>query len=80
MTVVIPEELLTPLRDGLFFDLYVQVEEASTLIDPRKRGNIGNEVRACLARANRTRALLDVVGWARRPAGTPARTPSAAAS
>ncbi|HEV3321482.1 MAG TPA: hypothetical protein VG147_04745 [Solirubrobacteraceae bacterium] len=63
MTVVIPEELLAPLRDGLFFDLYVQVEEASALIDPRKRGNIGGEVRACLARANRTRALLDVVGW-----------------
>jgi hypothetical protein len=39
MTVVIPEELLAPLRDGLFFDLYVQVEEASALIDPRKRGN-----------------------------------------
>jgi hypothetical protein len=54
---------LRPLRDGFFFDLYVQVEEASALIDPRKRGNIGNEVRACLARAKRTRALLDVVGW-----------------
>jgi hypothetical protein len=62
-TIVIPEELLPPLRDGLFFDLYVQVEEASALIDPCKRGNIGGEVRACLARASRTRALLDVVGW-----------------
>jgi hypothetical protein len=63
MTVVIPEELLPPLRDGLFFDLHIQVEEASALTDPRKRRNIGGEVRACLARANRTRALLDVVGW-----------------
>jgi hypothetical protein len=62
-TIVIPEELLPPLRDGLLFDLYVQVEEVSTLTDPHKRGNIAGEVRTCLARANRTRALLDVVGW-----------------
>lgn len=59
-TIVIPEELLPSLRDGLLFDLYVQVEEVSTLTDPTNGGTSP----ARSERVSRgTRALLDAVGW-----------------
>jgi len=63
MTITIPDELVPLLRDGLYFDLHGQLEEASGLIEPRGREDIRAPVDGCLARANGTRALLDVVGW-----------------
>ncbi|HEV3321415.1 MAG TPA: hypothetical protein VG147_04390 [Solirubrobacteraceae bacterium] len=64
MTIVIPEELVPLLRDGLYFDLHGQLEEASGLIEPRNRADISaTGVAGCLARAEGARALLDVVGW-----------------
>ena len=63
MTIIIPDELVPMLRDGLYFDLHGQLEEAGSLIEPRGRADIRCPVDGCLARANSTRALLDVVGW-----------------
>ena len=64
MTIVIPEELVPLLRDGLYFDLHGQLEEAGGLIEPRNRADdISAGVADCLARAEGARALLDVVGW-----------------
>jgi hypothetical protein len=63
MTIVIPEELVPLLRDGLYFDLHGQLEEANGLIEPRNRADISVGVVGCLARAEGARALLDVVGW-----------------
>jgi len=63
MTIVIPEELVPLLRDGLYFDLHGQLEEASGLIEPRNRADISAGVAGCLARAEGARALLDVLGW-----------------
>jgi hypothetical protein len=63
MTVVIPEELVPLLRDGLYFDLHGQLDEAGSLIEPRNRADISDGVADCLARAEGVRALLDVVGW-----------------
>jgi hypothetical protein len=60
----IPPELVPLLRDGLYFDLTMQVTEIDALIEPLDRGDIGVEVGCCLARAESTRALLDVTGWA----------------
>jgi hypothetical protein len=63
-TIVIPEELVPLLRDGLYFDLHGQLEEANGLIEPRNRADdISAGVAGCLARAEGARALLDVVGW-----------------
>ncbi len=66
MTIVIPEELVPLLRDGLYFDLHGQLEEAGALVEPRGRADISDGVAGCLARAERARALLDVVGWIHR--------------
>lgn len=64
MAIVIPVELLPLVRDGLYFDLHGQLEEANGLIEPRNRaGDISAGVAGCLARAESVRALLDVVGW-----------------
>jgi hypothetical protein len=63
MTIVIPEELVPLLRDGLYFDLHGQLDEASGLIEPRNRADDQRWVAGCLARAEGARALLDVVGW-----------------
>ena len=63
MTIVIPEELVPLLRDGLYFDLHGQLEEANGLIEPRNRADISAGVARCLARAEGARALLDVLGW-----------------
>jgi hypothetical protein len=63
MTIVIPEELVPLLRDGLYFDLQGQLDEAGGLIEPRYRADISAGVAGCLARAEGARALLDVVGW-----------------
>lgn len=63
MTIVIPEELVPLLRDGLYFDLHGQLEEAGSLIEPRNRADISDGVAGCLARAEAVRALLDLVGW-----------------
>jgi hypothetical protein len=64
MTIVIPEELVPLLRDGLYFDLHGQLEETNGLIEPRNRADdISAGVAGCLARAEGARALLDVVGW-----------------
>jgi hypothetical protein len=63
MTIVIPVELLPLLRDGLYFDLHGQLEEAGSLIEPRNRADISAGVAGCLLRAEGVRALLDVVGW-----------------
>ncbi len=63
MTIAIPEELVPLLRDGLYFDLQGQLDEASGLIEPRNRADISTGVAGCLARAEGARALLDVVGW-----------------
>lgn len=62
MTIAIPEELVPLLRDGLYFDLHGQLEEAGGLIEPRNRADISAGVAGCLARAEDARALLDVVG------------------
>lgn len=67
MTIVIPEELVPLLRDGLYFDLHGQLEEAGSLIEPRNRADISDGVAGCLARAEAVRALLDVVGWIEAP-------------
>ncbi len=72
MTIVIPEELVPLLRDGLYFDLHGQLDEDSGLIEPRNRADIGAGVAGCLARAEGARALLDVVGWT-----DPIETPTA---
>jgi hypothetical protein len=61
--IVIPDELVPLLRDGLYFDLHGQLEEAGALIEPRGRADIRAAVNGCLARAKGTRALLDVLGW-----------------
>ena len=63
MTIVIPVELLSLLRDGLYYDLHGQLDAAGDLAELRNRADIGAEVAGCLARAEGTRALLDVVGW-----------------
>jgi hypothetical protein len=63
MVIVIPPELVSLVRDGLFFDLHGQVEDAGALIEPRGREDIRAAVDGCFARANGARALLDVVGW-----------------
>jgi hypothetical protein len=63
MTIVIPEELVPLLRDGLYFDLHGQHEEAGSLVEPRARADISDGVAGCSARAEGARALLDVVGW-----------------
>jgi hypothetical protein len=63
MTIVIPEELVPLLRDGLYFDLHGQHEEAGNLVEPRSRADISDGVAGCSARAEGARALLDVVGW-----------------
>jgi hypothetical protein len=63
MTVTIPIELVSLVRDGLYFDLDGQLQEASALVEPRDRGDIHEAVDACLARAIQTRAPLDAVGW-----------------
>ena len=63
MHIVIPDELVPLLRDGLYFDLHGQLEEAGALIEPRGRADIRAAVDGCLSRAQGTRALLDVVGW-----------------
>jgi hypothetical protein len=63
MTIIIPDELVPLLRDGLYFDLHGQLEEAGTLIEPRGRADIRVAVDGCLTTAKGTRALLDVVGW-----------------
>jgi hypothetical protein len=57
MTVVIPEELVPLLCDGLYFDLHGQLEEAGSLIEPRNRADISDGVADCLARAEGVRAL-----------------------
>jgi hypothetical protein len=61
--IIIPEELVPLLRDGLYFDLHGQLEEAGALIEPRGRADIRAAVAGCLGRAKGTRALLDVLGW-----------------
>jgi hypothetical protein len=63
MTIVIPEELVPLLRDGLYFDLHGQHEEAGSLVEPRRRADISDGIAGCSARAEGARALLDVVGW-----------------
>lgn len=63
MTIIIPDELVPLLRDGLYFDLHGQLEEAVALIEPRGRADIRAAVAGCLGRAKGTRALLDVLGW-----------------
>lgn len=63
MTIVIPEELVPLLRDGLYFDLHGHLEEAGSLIEPRRRADISDGLAGCSARAEGARALLDVVGW-----------------
>ena len=76
MTILIPEELVPLLRDGLYFDLHGQLDEASGMIEPHDRADISAAVTGCLARANGMRALLDVLGWI-DPIEAPARTVSA---
>jgi len=63
MTIVIPEELVPLLRDGLYFDLQGQLDKAGGLIEARYGADISGGVAGCLARAEGARALLDVVGW-----------------
>ncbi len=63
MTITIPPELVSLLRDGLYFDLHGQLDEAGALIEPRGRGDISDAVDRCLARAEGTRRALDAVGW-----------------
>ena len=62
MHIVIPDELVPLLRDGLYFDLHGQLEEAGALIEPRGRADIRAAVDGCPA-DERHSALLDVVGW-----------------
>ncbi len=52
MTIVIPEELVPLLRDGLYFDLHGQLEEAGSLVEPRGRANISDGVAGCLVRSS----------------------------
>ncbi len=51
MIIVIPEELVPLLRDGLYFGLHGQLDEAGGLIEPRNRADISAGVAGCLARA-----------------------------
>ena len=61
--IVIPEELVPLLRDGLYFDLHGQLEETSGLDRTSQPTDISAGVAGCLSRAEAARALLDVVGW-----------------
>jgi hypothetical protein len=63
MTITIPPELVPLLRDGLYFDLHGQLDEAGALIEPRDRGDISAAVDECFACAEGTRRALDAVGW-----------------
>jgi hypothetical protein len=63
MTITIPSELVPLLRDGLYFDLHGQLEEAGALVEPRDRGDIREAVDERFARAEGTRRALDAVGW-----------------
>jgi hypothetical protein len=63
MTIAISVELLPLLRDGLYIDLHGQLEAAGDLAELRNHADINAGVAGCLARAEGTRALLDVVGW-----------------
>ncbi|MFI5003446.1 MAG: hypothetical protein ACHQE6_00385 [Solirubrobacterales bacterium] len=63
MTITIPAELVSLLRDGLRFDLHGQLDSTAALLEPRDRKDIRAEVDGGLARANGARALLNVVGW-----------------
>jgi len=56
MTIIIPDELVPLLRDGLYFDLHGQLEEAGALIEPRGRADIRVAVDGCLTTAKGTRA------------------------
>ncbi len=60
MTIVIPEELVPLLRDGLYFDLHGQLEEAGALVEPRGRADISDGGRrlfsTCGGRAGATRS------------------------
>lgn len=67
MTIVIPEELVPLLRDGLYFDLQGQLDEAGGLIEPRYRSDISAGVAGCLARAEGARALSAGSTPSRRP-------------
>ncbi|MGA2165210.1 MAG: hypothetical protein ABSH36_12170 [Solirubrobacteraceae bacterium] len=63
MTITIPPELVPLLRDGAYFDLHGQAAEICEHVEPRDRGDVCGEVNECLDRAQRARALLDIVGW-----------------
>jgi hypothetical protein len=71
MTITIPPELVSLLRDGLRFDLHGQLDSIAALIEPRDRKDIRTEVDGGFARANGARALLDVVGWIEPVEGGP---------
>jgi hypothetical protein len=43
MTIIIPDELVPLLRDGLYFDLRGQIEEAGALIEPRDRADSASQ-------------------------------------
>jgi hypothetical protein len=53
MTIVIPEELVPLLRDGLYFDLHGQLEEAGALVEPRGRADISDGVAGCFNSSTR---------------------------
>lgn len=72
MALMIPAELVPPLRDGLHFDLAMQVDAIDALIEPRHREDVSAEVGQCFDRANGTRALLDIAGWVESEGGSSA--------
>ncbi len=61
-TITIPAELVPLVRDGCYSDLQGQLEATSSVIEHR-RGDTCAQVDDGLARADATRALLDVIGW-----------------
>jgi hypothetical protein len=69
--VMVPPELVQPLRDGLYADLQSCVDEASAVVRRRGRGHIRAEVRERFDRAEPIRNLLDVVGWVEPEEGPP---------
>ncbi len=71
MTITIPAELVSPVRDGARFDLHCQVEEASALVEPCEL-DVGTGVTCTLARANGARALLELTGWVEPEGGSSA--------
>lgn len=60
----IRDDLVEPLREGAYADLYRAVAEALALVEVGDRHTIRERLDKFEARINGDRALLDALGWA----------------